>query len=157
VKSDVALNLYDFVVRRPGAPAEKYGLRAYDEIILASMVSRHFLIPILPLPLHYGNALRRRVTPAVIYSHSPAFFLPQAIFDPRIVDFDGKLLGLHRQNADVTDELSDVLPTDRFVSPPSHTLSVPIGMRVLNGAFYFSSADASDGDLYAAPRTSGGH
>ena len=42
VKSDVALNLYDFVVRRPGAPAEKYGLRAYDEIILAPMVSHLF-------------------------------------------------------------------------------------------------------------------
>ncbi|KZP09887.1 actin-like ATPase domain-containing protein [Athelia psychrophila] len=36
-ESDVALNLYDFVVRRPGEPAEKYGLRAYDEIILAPM------------------------------------------------------------------------------------------------------------------------
>ncbi|KAF5387332.1 hypothetical protein D9757_005799 [Collybiopsis confluens] len=35
---DVALNLYDFVVRRPGSAAEKYGLRAYDEIILAPMV-----------------------------------------------------------------------------------------------------------------------
>jgi actin-related protein 8 len=39
LKGDVALNLYDFIVRRPGAPAEKYGLRAYDEIILAPMVS----------------------------------------------------------------------------------------------------------------------
>ncbi|CCM00587.1 uncharacterized protein FIBRA_02623 [Fibroporia radiculosa] len=36
-EGDVALNLYDFVVRRPGQPAEKYGLRAYDEIILAPM------------------------------------------------------------------------------------------------------------------------
>jgi hypothetical protein len=35
----VALNLYDFVVRRHGYPTEKYGLRAYDEIILAAMVS----------------------------------------------------------------------------------------------------------------------
>jgi hypothetical protein len=35
----VALNLYDFVVRRPKRPAEKYGLRAYDEIILAPMVA----------------------------------------------------------------------------------------------------------------------
>ncbi|KAG7094059.1 hypothetical protein E1B28_007678 [Marasmius oreades] len=34
---DVALNLYDFVVRKPGQPAEKYGLRTYDEIILAPM------------------------------------------------------------------------------------------------------------------------
>ncbi|KAI0078726.1 actin-like ATPase domain-containing protein [Panus rudis PR-1116 ss-1] len=36
-EGDVALNLYDFVVRRPGHPTEKYGLRAYDEIILAPM------------------------------------------------------------------------------------------------------------------------
>ncbi|KAI8985741.1 actin-like ATPase domain-containing protein [Trametes punicea] len=36
-ESDVALNLYDFYVRRPGKPTEKYGLRAYDEIILAPM------------------------------------------------------------------------------------------------------------------------
>ncbi|KAF8555987.1 actin-like ATPase domain-containing protein [Imleria badia] len=36
-EGDVALNLYDFVVRRYGHPAEKYGLRAYDEIILAAM------------------------------------------------------------------------------------------------------------------------
>ncbi|KAI0772590.1 actin-like ATPase domain-containing protein [Irpex lacteus] len=36
-EGDVALNLYDFVVRRPGRATEKYGLRAYDEIILAPM------------------------------------------------------------------------------------------------------------------------
>ncbi|KAH8093819.1 actin-like ATPase domain-containing protein [Cristinia sonorae] len=36
-EGDVALNLYDFVVRRPGQPTEKYGLRAYDEIILSPM------------------------------------------------------------------------------------------------------------------------
>ncbi|KAF9461204.1 actin-related protein [Collybia nuda] len=36
-EGDVALNLYDFVVRRPDRPAEKYGLRAYDETILAPM------------------------------------------------------------------------------------------------------------------------
>ncbi|KAH7927316.1 actin-like ATPase domain-containing protein [Leucogyrophana mollusca] len=36
-EGDVALNLYDFVVRKPGKPTEKYGLRAYDEIILAPM------------------------------------------------------------------------------------------------------------------------
>ncbi|KAF9482571.1 actin-related protein [Pholiota conissans] len=35
--SDVALNLYDFNVRRPGKLTEKYGLRAYDEIIMAPM------------------------------------------------------------------------------------------------------------------------
>lgn len=38
-QGDVALNLYDFVVRGPGKSTEKYGLRAYDEIILAPMVS----------------------------------------------------------------------------------------------------------------------
>jgi len=42
LKDDVALGLFDFVVRRPGALAEKYGLRAYDEVILAPMVSQFF-------------------------------------------------------------------------------------------------------------------
>ncbi|KAJ7281463.1 hypothetical protein C8J57DRAFT_1297692 [Mycena rebaudengoi] len=37
-EGDVALNLYDFVVRQPYKSTEKYGLRAYDEIILAPMV-----------------------------------------------------------------------------------------------------------------------
>ncbi|KAI0741338.1 actin-like ATPase domain-containing protein [Daedaleopsis nitida] len=36
-EGDVALNLYDFSVRKPGKSTEKYGLRAYDEIILAPM------------------------------------------------------------------------------------------------------------------------
>ncbi|PFH51828.1 hypothetical protein AMATHDRAFT_74707 [Amanita thiersii Skay4041] len=36
-ETDVALNLYDFVVRRPDRATEKYGLRAYDEVILAPM------------------------------------------------------------------------------------------------------------------------
>ena len=44
----MALNLYDFVVRRPRRPAEKYGLRAYDEIILAPMVSA---APVVSSPL----------------------------------------------------------------------------------------------------------
>lgn len=35
----MALNLYEFVVRKPGKATEKYGLRAYDEIILAPMVN----------------------------------------------------------------------------------------------------------------------
>ena len=42
LQSDVALNLYDFIVRRPDMPAKKYGLRAYDEVILAPMVSQFF-------------------------------------------------------------------------------------------------------------------
>ncbi|KIY53353.1 actin-like ATPase domain-containing protein [Fistulina hepatica ATCC 64428] len=36
-ESDVALNLYDFIVRQPGRPTAKYGLRVYDEVILAPM------------------------------------------------------------------------------------------------------------------------
>ncbi|KAF9561207.1 actin-related protein [Agrocybe pediades] len=35
--SDVALNLWDFNVRRPNKLTEKYGLRTYDETILAPM------------------------------------------------------------------------------------------------------------------------
>jgi len=37
-----------------------------------------------------------------------------AIFDPRVINFDGKLSGVHRQQLEVTDEISDVYPTDRF-------------------------------------------
>lgn len=40
LQSDVALNLYDFVVQRPRANPVKFGLRAYDEVIIAPMV-RH--------------------------------------------------------------------------------------------------------------------
>ncbi|EPQ56568.1 actin-like ATPase domain-containing protein [Gloeophyllum trabeum ATCC 11539] len=36
-EADVALNLYDFTVRQPNKHTMKYGLRAYDEIILAPM------------------------------------------------------------------------------------------------------------------------
>ncbi|THH11839.1 hypothetical protein EW145_g366 [Phellinidium pouzarii] len=38
-ESDVALNLYDFWVRHPRKNPVKYGLRAYDEVILAPMVT----------------------------------------------------------------------------------------------------------------------
>ena len=38
VQADVALNLYDFWVRQPGKKHIKYGLRAYDEVILEPMV-----------------------------------------------------------------------------------------------------------------------
>ncbi|KIM90506.1 hypothetical protein PILCRDRAFT_812253 [Piloderma croceum F 1598] len=65
-EGDVALNLYDFIVRRPNKPAEKYGLRAYDEIILA----------------------------------------PMCIFEPRVIDFDNKRVGMHAiSHPDVTDEI----------------------------------------------------
>ncbi|KAJ7043683.1 hypothetical protein C8F04DRAFT_1072950 [Mycena alexandri] len=37
-ENDVALNLHDFVVRKPFKPAEKYPIRVCDEIILAPMV-----------------------------------------------------------------------------------------------------------------------
>ena len=53
-QENVALNLYDFVVRRPKRPAEKYGLRAYDEIILAPMVA---LIPVFS-GFHHALTLR---------------------------------------------------------------------------------------------------
>ncbi|KAG1770743.1 hypothetical protein EDD22DRAFT_977106 [Suillus occidentalis] len=65
-EGDVALNLYDFVVRKPGKPTEKYGLRAYDEIILA----------------------------------------PMCIFEPRVIEFDRKHIGLRSiPHPDVTEEI----------------------------------------------------
>ena len=61
MKSDVALELYDFVVRRPGTPAEKYGLRAYDEVILAPMVRYPFL--------HLNSTLCPAVFSADVYPY----------------------------------------------------------------------------------------
>ncbi|EAU90511.2 nucleus protein [Coprinopsis cinerea okayama7 len=71
MESDVALNLYDFIVRRPGAPTEKYGLRAYDEIILA----------------------------------------PMCLFEPRVIDFDGKCQGIKPLSVNVTEDIISH-PTD---------------------------------------------
>ncbi|KAF8141563.1 hypothetical protein EV363DRAFT_1308450 [Boletus edulis] len=71
-EGDVALNLYDFVVRRYGHPTEKYGLRAYDEIILAAM----------------------------------------CIFEPRVIEFNRKRVGLRPiSSTDVTEEIVEN-PTD---------------------------------------------
>lgn len=79
----MALNLYDFVVRRPYKPAEKYGLRAYDEIILAPMV-RH--IPMI-------------CTASITV-------LMQCIFEPRVVEFDVKRIDMRpNSHPDVTEEI----------------------------------------------------
>ncbi|KAF8074975.1 hypothetical protein FPV67DRAFT_1575252 [Lyophyllum atratum] len=75
-EADVALNLYDFVVRRPDRPTEKYGLRAYDEIILA----------------------------------------PMCLFEPRVVEFERKRLGLRPPSSyNVTEEIIDH-QTDRVTN-----------------------------------------
>lgn len=85
-QGDVALNLYDFIVRRPNKPAEKYGLRAYDEIILAPMVCSVFRCYICGL--------------------KPNCIAIQCIFEPRVIDFDNKRVGMHAiSHPDVTDEI----------------------------------------------------
>jgi len=75
-EGDVALNLYDFVVRRPGKPTEKYGLRAYDEIILS----------------------------------------PMCLFEPRVIEFDNKRIGMRAVGAPGV--IPDVLdpPTDHVTN-----------------------------------------
>ncbi|KAG0709311.1 hypothetical protein DFH29DRAFT_887756 [Suillus ampliporus] len=89
-EGDVALNLYDFVVRKPGKPTEKYGLRAYDEIILA----------------------------------------PMCIFEPRVIEFDRKRVGLRSiPHLDVTEEIIEhpadhvtqamIISTQHLLPPPS--------------------------------------
>ncbi|EIN09565.1 actin-like ATPase domain-containing protein [Punctularia strigosozonata HHB-11173 SS5] len=85
---DVALNLYDFVVRRPGHATEKYGLRAYDEIILA----------------------------------------PMCIFEPRVVDFDRKRIGLRPSihpdvDEDIIEHSSD-RPTQAMMISTQHLASL---------------------------------
>ena len=76
---------------------------------------------------------------ALVY---PLLSAKQIIFEPRIVDFDSKLSGIHRQNLDVTDEISDVYPTDRFVrsllSPPPRQHWKSGGeIRAASGVFFF--------------------
>ncbi|KAF8523616.1 hypothetical protein JB92DRAFT_3081847 [Gautieria morchelliformis] len=54
-EADVAMNVYDFVIRRPGRSTEKYAFRAYNEIILG----------------------------------------PMCIFEPRVIEFERKLVYMH--------------------------------------------------------------
>lgn len=61
-QSDVALNLYDFIVRRPNKLTEKYGLRAYDEIILAPMVG------LIPFSLDFSSYISSWIC-SVFLSH----------------------------------------------------------------------------------------
>ncbi|KAG6329925.1 hypothetical protein ID866_9164, partial [Astraeus odoratus] len=95
-EGDVALNLYDFVVRRYGKPTEKYGLRAYDEIILA----------------------------------------PMCIFEPRVIEFDRKRIGLRPvSSADVTEEIIEnptdhvtqamIISTQHLLPPPPVAVPEP--------------------------------
>ena len=71
MQGDVALNLYDFSVRRPGRETEKYGLRAYDEIILAPMASHDLVFKLL-----------------IFIS------LLQCLFEPRVIEFEQKRAGM---------------------------------------------------------------
>lgn len=84
----MALNLYDFVVRRPDRPAEKYGLRAYDEIILAPMV----------------RIDRQSTLFSFLFSFSFSSLL-QCLFEPRVIEFDSKRLGLRPYSTDVVEEI----------------------------------------------------
>ena len=72
-------------MRRPNKLTEKYGLRAYDEIILAPMVGFTFF---------------------------PATFLPtyhldlQCLFEPRVIEFDHKRENFHPIGQNVTEEIT---------------------------------------------------
>jgi actin-related protein 8 len=99
-EGDVALNLYDFVVRRPGRPIEKYGLRAYDEVILA----------------------------------------PMCIFEPRVIEFDRKRIGMHPTPPDVTEEILEsssdhftqamIISTQHLLPSPSSATEQPLPGQV---------------------------
>jgi actin-related protein 8 len=78
------LNLYDFIVRRPNKLTEKYGLRAYDEIILAPMVCPIFL------------------SLTVSYYHVDL----QCLFEPRVIEFDNKRENFHPIGQNVTEEIT---------------------------------------------------
>jgi actin-related protein 8 len=65
---------------------EKYGLRAYDEIILAPMVGSIFLSLTFPFLAAYHLVL-------------------QCLFEPRVIEFDNKQENLHPIGHNVTEEI----------------------------------------------------
>jgi actin-related protein 8 len=96
----VALNLYDLVVRRPNKPTEKYGLRAYDEIILAPMVRYAF----------HGTISHNR------HLITMTNFPIQCIFEPRVIEFDRKRIHMRTiSHPDITEEIIEHA-TDHVVS-----------------------------------------
>jgi actin-related protein 8 len=92
----VALNLYDFDVRQPNKPTEKYGLRAYDEIILAPMVCNS----------------QSSIQAAQLVTE----FQFKCLFEPRVIEFDKKLAGMRPiSHPDISDDILE--PTsDQVVS-----------------------------------------
>jgi actin-related protein 8 len=60
---------------------EKYGLRAYDEVILAPMVRDISLL------------------------FPPLINESQCLFEPRVIDFENKCQGLHPTSPNVTEEI----------------------------------------------------
>ena len=80
------MNLYDFIVRRPNKLTEKYGLRAYDEIILAPMVGPSFFFSATFLPIYQLDF--------------------QCLFEPRVIEFDHKRENFHPIGQNVTEEIT---------------------------------------------------
>ena len=75
-------------MRRPRRPAEKYGLRAYDEIILAPMV------------------ILMQVGLCQAYSDS---MIIQCLFEPRVIDFDELKQGVRpSQDPGVSEDIVDI-------------------------------------------------
>ena len=97
------MNLYDFIVRRPNKLTEKYGLRAYDEIILAPMVGPIFFLDFF---LTYHNNL-------------------QCLFEPRVIEFESKRENFHPIGQNVTEEIIGH-PGDVVVSVLANTLVVKL-------------------------------
>ncbi|TFK51830.1 actin-related protein [Heliocybe sulcata] len=88
-EADVALELYDFAVKPPNKPSQKYGLRAYDEIILA----------------------------------------PMCIFEPRVIEFDRKRIGMRpTSHPDVAEEIVETSTdhvTQAMLISTQHLLPAP--------------------------------
>ena len=122
-QGDVALNLYQFDVRQPGKPTQKYGLRAYDEIILAPMVRAR----------SHGN---------LTWSSPHLHTVIQCIFEPRVIEFDRKRIGLQpTSHPDVSDEIMEHA-ADHVVSHCK---------ILLPAIFRPDFADASHDDIHATP------
>ena len=126
------MNLYDFVVRRPGRPTEKYGLRAYDEIILAPMVHT------------FASAMG-----------CTDFPWEQCLFEPRVIEFNQKRNGVRAfSSPDVSDEIVEQL-SDHIVSSFYHHLLVVLNYYVRCCFTSQIASDASYDDFDATSFTDG--
>ncbi|KAI0343316.1 actin-like ATPase domain-containing protein [Trametopsis cervina] len=168
-EGDVALNLYDFVVRRPGQRTEKYGLRAYDEIILAPMClfeprviefeqkrtdTRGFSSPDVTDEIveQIGDHITQAMmisTQHLIPSSNPTHDAPPILqaSDSQAGSTNGALLDdkpLHPDSTDATSETASETNKGDVTPIPSTTITTAVGDGSADAPMEIVDADDAD-------------